>query len=85
MVDGARGFIAQEDALGLAIGAFGTPDTFHQNRLRRCVVGIWIELGVFLLVFVFAAHQMHDLKKEKRKREAERQKENKPSQGSDEF
>ncbi len=34
-------------------------------------MGIWIELGVFLLVFVFAAHQMHDLKKEKKKREAE--------------
>jgi hypothetical protein len=48
-------------------------------------VGIWIELGVFLLVFVFAAHQMHDLKKEKRKREAEREKENEPSQRSDKF
>jgi len=33
-------------------------------------MGIWIELGVFLLVFVFAAHQMHDLKKEKKKRDA---------------
>jgi hypothetical protein len=37
-------------------------------------MGIWIELGVFLLVFVFAAHQMHDLKKEKRKREEEKEK-----------
>jgi hypothetical protein len=36
-------------------------------------MGIWIELGVFLLVFVFAAHQMHDLKKEKKKREAEKE------------
>jgi hypothetical protein len=26
-------------------------------------MGIWIELGVFALVFVFAAHQWHDLKK----------------------
>jgi len=39
-------------------------------------MGIWIELGVFLLVFVFAAHQMHDLKKEKKKREAKKAKEN---------
>ena len=31
-------------------------------------VGIWIELGVFLLVFVFAAWQFHDLKREKQKR-----------------
>lgn len=37
-------------------------------------MGIWIELGVFLLVFVFAAHQWHDLKREKRKREAQREK-----------
>lgn len=35
-------------------------------------MGIWIELGVFLLVFVFAAHQLNDLKKEKQKREAEK-------------
>lgn len=33
-------------------------------------MGIWIELGVFLLVFVFAIHQFHDLKQERRKREA---------------
>ena len=33
-------------------------------------MGIWIELGVFLLVFVFAAWQFHDLRREKRKREA---------------
>jgi uncharacterized iron-regulated membrane protein len=31
-------------------------------------MGIWIELGVFLLVFVFAAWQFHDLKREKQKR-----------------
>ena len=31
-------------------------------------MGIWIELGVFLLVFVFAAWQFHDLKREKLKR-----------------
>lgn len=38
-------------------------------------MGIWIELGVFMLVFVFAAHQMHDLKKEKKKRGAKMEKE----------
>lgn len=37
-------------------------------------MGIWIELGVFLLVFVFAIHQLNDLKKEKKKREAEKEK-----------
>lgn len=26
-------------------------------------MGMWIELGVFLLVFVFAWHQLRDLKK----------------------
>ncbi len=33
-------------------------------------MGIWIELGVFLLVFVWALWQFHDLKKERLKREA---------------
>ena len=32
-------------------------------------MGIWIELGVFGLVFVFARHQLRDLKKERLKRE----------------
>lgn len=36
-------------------------------------MGIWIELGVFLLVFVFAAHQFHDLKQERRRRQAAQQ------------
>lgn len=33
-------------------------------------MGIWIELGVFLLVFVFAAWQFHDLRKVRAEREA---------------
>jgi hypothetical protein len=41
-------------------------------------MGIWLELGVFLLVFVFAIHQFHDLKKEKRKREAAKQADTEP-------
>jgi hypothetical protein len=32
-------------------------------------MGMWIELGVFGLVFVFAWHQLRDLKKERLKRE----------------
>jgi putative copper export protein len=43
-------------------------------------MGIWIELGVFLLVFVFAIHQFYDLKKEKRKREAARKEAAEPPQ-----
>jgi hypothetical protein len=32
---------------------------------------MWIELGVFALVFVFAWHQLRDLKKERLKRESQ--------------
>ena len=35
-------------------------------------MGIWIELGVFGLVFVFALHQFNDLKKERLKRERQK-------------
>ena len=35
-------------------------------------MGIWVELGVFLLVFIFGAHQLVDLKREKQKREQRR-------------
>lgn len=42
-------------------------------------MGIWIELGVFGLVFVFAFWQMHDVRKAqaetRRQREMEREKE----------
>jgi hypothetical protein len=31
-------------------------------------MGIWIELGVFLLVFIFAAWQFYDLRREKERR-----------------
>lgn len=33
-------------------------------------MGIWIELGIFLLVFVFAWWQFRDLRKERERREA---------------
>lgn len=34
------------------------------------MMGIWIELFVFALVFLFAWHQFRDLRKEKEKRQA---------------
>jgi hypothetical protein len=45
-------------------------------------MGIWIELGVFALVFVFAIHQFHDLKQEKLKRERKQAEEVKQENGS---
>jgi hypothetical protein len=36
-------------------------------------MGMWIELGVFLLVFIFAFFQLKELKQEKLKREQKRQ------------
>ncbi len=47
-------------------------------------MGIWLELGVFLLVFVFAAWQFHDLRKARAEREARQRAEAeqaKPGQG----
>jgi len=43
-------------------------------------VGIWVELGVFLLVFIFGAHQLVDLKREKQKREQRREEQQKEEQ-----
>jgi hypothetical protein len=47
-------------------------------------MGIWIELGIFLLVFVFALHQFHDLKKERLKRERARKEEQAQADGANE-
>lgn len=44
-------------------------------------MGMWIEMGVFALVFVFAIHQFHDLKQEKKKRELLRQQAEENSEG----
>ena len=44
-------------------------------------MGIWLELGVFALVFLFAIHQFHDLKQEKKKRELLRQQAEENSEG----
>jgi hypothetical protein len=38
-------------------------------------MGMWIELGIFLLVFVFAYFQLKELKQEKLKREKARERE----------
>jgi len=47
-------------------------------------VGIWVELGVFLLVFIFGAHQLVDLKREKQKREQRREEQQKEEQQKEE-
>lgn len=44
-------------------------------------MGIGLELGVFALVFLFAIHQFHDLKQEKKKRELRRQQAEENSEG----
>jgi hypothetical protein len=44
-------------------------------------MGIWLELGVFALVFLFAIHQFHDLKQEKKKPELLRQQAEENSEG----
>jgi hypothetical protein len=43
-------------------------------------VGIWVELGVFLLVFIFGANQLLDLKRERQKREQRREEQQKAEQ-----
>lgn len=36
-------------------------------------MGIWIELGIFVLVLVFGVWQIHDVGQERRKREARKE------------
>ena len=43
-------------------------------------MGMWIELGIFVLVLVFGLWQIQDVKKERRKREALKQAEAAKSQ-----
>jgi hypothetical protein len=43
-------------------------------------MGMWIELGIFFLVFIFAYFQLKELKQEKLKREQERKREHEHSQ-----
>jgi hypothetical protein len=46
-------------------------------------MGIWIELGVFLLVFVWAWFQFRELKKERLKREQRKLEEQRDQQRAD--
>jgi hypothetical protein len=39
-------------------------------------MGMWIEMGIFVLVILFAVHQIHDVKREQRKRLDEKKDEN---------
>jgi hypothetical protein len=41
-------------------------------------MGMWIELGIFIIVILFAVHQIHDVKREQRKRTEEKNAENRP-------
>lgn len=47
-------------------------------------MGMWIELGIFLIVILFALHQIRDVRREQRKREASRGEPVGPKNGADE-
>ena len=49
-------------------------------------MGIWLELGIFGLVFVFAFWQMHDVRKaqEQTRQQRAREKASQEAQGADE-
>jgi hypothetical protein len=42
-------------------------------------MGMWIEMGIFVLVILFALHQIRDVKSEQRKRLDEKKDENRPN------
>jgi hypothetical protein len=42
-------------------------------------MGMWIEMGIFVLVILFAVHQIRDVKREQRKRLDEKKDENRPN------
>jgi hypothetical protein len=42
-------------------------------------MGLWIEMGIFVLVILFALHQIRDVKREQRKRLDEKKDENRPN------
>ncbi len=47
-------------------------------------MGMWIELGIFIIVILFAMHQIRDVKREQRKREASRREQEGIKNGADE-
>ncbi len=46
-------------------------------------MGMWIELGIFILVILFAMHQISDVRREQRKREALRSEQDRIKKGRD--
>jgi hypothetical protein len=42
-------------------------------------MGMWIEMGIFVIVLLFALHQISDVKREQRKRLDEKKEENRPN------
>jgi hypothetical protein len=42
-------------------------------------MGMWIEMGIFVLVILFALHQIRDVKREQLKRLDEKKDENRPN------
>jgi hypothetical protein len=50
---------------------------------RNSAMGMWIELGIFALVLVFAWWQLHDVKKAKAQRMAEEARKNTSAPGPD--
>jgi hypothetical protein len=42
-------------------------------------MGMWIEMGIFVIVLLFALHQISDVKREQRKRLDEKKDENRPN------
>ncbi|MEY3721352.1 MAG: hypothetical protein RL618_1871 [Pseudomonadota bacterium] len=47
-------------------------------------MGMWIELGIFIVVILFALHQIRDVRREQRKREVSRSEVFEPKNGADE-
>jgi cytochrome oxidase assembly protein ShyY1 len=58
----------------MLIGVSGNPahaaDTLHRSQVT---MGIWIELGIFLVVIAFGFWQLHDVKKAQAERRAREQ------------
>jgi len=46
-------------------------------------MGMWIELGIFIIVILFAMHQIRDVRREQRKREIRRSEQAGPENGAD--
>jgi ABC-type nickel/cobalt efflux system permease component RcnA len=43
------------------------------DQAKERAMGMWIELGIFVLVLAFGLWQIHDVGQERRKREAQKQ------------